>query len=337
MEFNVIHRGFVFDASPTPMCHASTILPLCDGRVLAAWFGGSREGEDDVAIWSAIRIRKRWSNPRVIMQGAEPCWNPVLHDLGNGHVALYYKVGREISRWRTLVSYSNDLGDTWSLPEELVSGDEGGRGPVRSKVIRLQSGRLLAPASIEHGIWEAFVDRSDDNGENWIKSNYIGIDRLHYTEGERTSVDSDIEVDEQSFYGRGVIQPTLWESKPGCVHMLLRSTQRRIYRSDSEDGGAVWRPAYKTSLPNNNSGIDLVCLDNGALVLAYNPIDINWGPRSPLTLAVSTDNGAAWSDFLILDSGVGEFAYPAVTALENTLHITYTWKRKNIAYWQIAL
>jgi len=94
--------------------------------------------------------------------------------------------------------------------------------------------------------------------------------------------DSDIPVTDQSFKGKGVIQPTLWESEPGKVHMLLRSTESKIYRSDSSDGGKTWCTAYPTELPNNNSGIDLTRLQNGNLVLAYNPVEKDWGARTPL-------------------------------------------------------
>ena len=83
------------------------------------------------------------------------------------------------------------------------------------------------------------MDRSDDDGKTWNKSQEVEISQLEYKSGERTvgKDDSSIPVSEQSFYGRGVIQPTLWESIPDQVHMLLRSTEGMIYRSDSKDGG----------------------------------------------------------------------------------------------------
>ena len=47
----------------TNSCHASTVLPLPDGSVVAAWFGGSAEGNDDVKIWVSIRKDDKWSAP----------------------------------------------------------------------------------------------------------------------------------------------------------------------------------------------------------------------------------------------------------------------------------
>jgi len=54
----------------------------------------------------------------------------------------------------------------WSQPGELVPGDIGGRGPVKNKLIKLQNGDWLAPASIEtNTLWVCFVDRSSDQGK----------------------------------------------------------------------------------------------------------------------------------------------------------------------------
>jgi predicted neuraminidase len=80
------------------------------------------------------------------------------------------------------------------------------------------------------------------------------------------------------------------------VHALMRSTGGRIARCDSKDGGKTWGKVYKTSLPNNNSGIDLVKNVDGVLWLVYNPVSINRGPRNPLTLAFSKDNGNTWNN-----------------------------------------
>ena len=208
---------------------------------------------------------------------------------------------------------------------------------MRNKPIRLKSGRILAPGSTEQGIWKAFVDRSDDDGKTWNKSQEVEISQLEYKRGERTvgKDDSSIPVSEQSFYGRGVIQPTLWESIPDQVHMLLRSTEGMIYRSDSKDGGDTWTEAYATELPNNNSGIDMIRSEDGKLFLVYNPVGVNWGDRTPISLAVSKDDGKTWEKIRDLSTGEGEGAYPAIIQDEDFLYITYTYKRKNIAFWKI--
>ena len=51
------------DNKPFDSAHASTLLELKDGGILAAWFGGAWEKNPDVAIWTAIRDMDGWGQP----------------------------------------------------------------------------------------------------------------------------------------------------------------------------------------------------------------------------------------------------------------------------------
>ena len=309
---------------------------LPNGDLLAAWFGGTKEGADDVSIWTSRREHGLWSVPvKAAAEEGMPHWNPVLLTKPDGKLMLFYKVGRKISEWYTKLKISDDNGLTWSDPVELVPGDRGGRGPVRNKVILLSNGAFIAPASTEKIIWKAFADISKDSGMTWEKSNDITIKSLNYAEID--SVKRDIPVSQQSFEGRGVIQPSLWESEKGKVHMLMRSSEGRIYRSDSDNYGESWSDAYPTVLPNNNSGIDLARLDNGLLVLAFNPVGVNWGPRTPIVLRTSPDNGNTWGKELVMENDEGEYSYPCVNTDGKHVYVTYTWKRKRIAFLKLSV
>src|SRR4051812_15718656 len=74
---------FVFEQAPFASCHASTIAET-PGGLVAAWFGGTREGAEDVTIWLARRASGRWTAPVEVADGKQedgrrfPCWNPVL-------------------------------------------------------------------------------------------------------------------------------------------------------------------------------------------------------------------------------------------------------------------
>ena len=330
-------KQLIMKHCPTAMCHASTLLKNPDGSFLCAWFGGTKEGENDVQIWLSKCLNGSWSEPRCITEEPTAHWNPVLFRLSEEKILLFYKTGTEIQRWQTMYRISLTNGDTWSQPLELVPGNHGGRGPVRNKPIRLANDDILAPASQEDGIWRAFVDLSKDNGSSWHKQPEIYIQGLTGSRSERTvnKNESSIPVSEQSFYGRGVIQPTLWESSPGHVHMLLRSTEGHIYRSDSDDCGRSWSSAMPTDMPNNNSGLDLVRTVTRRLFLVCNPVARNWGERTPMTLFTSADDGQSFQEVMVLDSGAGEYSYPAVIADGNTLYISYTWKRSSIRFWKI--
>ena len=154
-----ILKEFIFENKPTESCHASTVLPLDDGRVVAAWFAGTKESADDVDILTSVRSEGGWSEPvRVSADRNIPHWNPVLFRRTDGKIMLFFKVGKKIPMWKTYFSLS-DNGVDWSEPAELVPGDiSGGRGPVKNKPIRLRSGRVIAPASDERNtLWVGWI------------------------------------------------------------------------------------------------------------------------------------------------------------------------------------
>ena len=169
-------KEMIFDKKITDSCHASTVLPLDDGTVIAAWFGGSSEKKNDVNIYTSVRTEEDgWSEPVVVSAAAEIAhWNPVLFQKEDGTVILYFKVGKDTDYWQTYYATSTD-GRSWSTPKELVPGDNsGGRGPVKNKPIRLKDGTVLAPASTEiDGEWRAFVDISNDDGETWTRTENV--------------------------------------------------------------------------------------------------------------------------------------------------------------------
>ena len=102
---HLIHiREHLFaDDRPFAQCHASTLVQLKNGSFLAAWFGGTREGQADVGIWRAERRRGRWSAPRCLAKVRDCAhWNPVLHASDDGCVYLFFKVGEQIANWENL-------------------------------------------------------------------------------------------------------------------------------------------------------------------------------------------------------------------------------------------
>lgn len=317
MQVTLLRKGPLFTPGRWGQVHASTLVRLPDGTFLAAWFGGTKEGHPDVAIWGARGGAEGWSEPVCWAKACDlPHWNPVLHQDPGGVVSLFFKVGADCAGWTTWVCRSGDGGATWSPPVVLVPGDREGRGPVKNKPIRLSDGSLLAPASRENdGLWRVFVDRSRDGGRSWTAAPEVAMDRTVIT-------------------GKGAIQPTLWESAPGHVHMLVRTSCGWICRSDSADGGRTWSALRTTPLPNNNSGIDLDRDASGRLLLACNPVGGDWAARTPLTLFGSVDNGDSWERLSDLEDAPGEYSYPAVVATPAGFAGTYTCRREAIVFWE---
>jgi predicted neuraminidase len=237
-------------------------------------------------------------------------------------VYLFFKVGPEIPTWQTYWMRSEDSGKTWSEAVELVAGDAGGRGPVRSKPITMSDGAWIAGASTELGDWLPFSDRSTDKGQTWERSANFAFDKA-------------------ALPGKGAIQPTVWESAPGKVHALLRTTGGKLWRVDSEDGGRTWSDMYPTELPNNNSGADVLYLpEQERLLLIYNPVSGNWAARTPLDLAESRDNGKTWRTIVHLEDDAdlrSEFSYPAIVRTAEGVAMTYTYQRERVRCWQVPM
>ena len=317
----IVANEFVLPIIDGKECHANHFVTLGEGRVFLVCFYGSKEGNDDVRIAGMFRNPKdgSWSQPELITEDdGVPHWNPVLLRRKDGSVVLFYKVGKPIADWKTKCKISYDDCKTWSDSFEMIDGDiSGGRGPVRNKAIYLKDGSILAPGSTEKGEWKCFFDRSTDEGKTWTRSRDLRVPA-----GTLDKYDN--------LYNKGIIQPTLWQSKEG-VHALLRSSEGAIYRVDSKDG-IEWGDPYRTDMPNNNSGIDLDVLPDGRIILCCNPVSTDWGARSPISLFQSTDNGKTFTLLTHLTTMPGEFSYPVVQYVDGQLHVSYTWKRKTVQY-----
>ena len=79
---SIVKEEFIYEIENalTPQCHASTIAAAGDVLV-AAWFGGTEEKNDDVGIWVSRNIEGGWSKPTEVVNGVQedgsryPCWN----------------------------------------------------------------------------------------------------------------------------------------------------------------------------------------------------------------------------------------------------------------------
>lgn len=314
----VVSRGYVAGDLPTPSCHASTIAETKPGEFLAAWFGGTAEGNCDVGIWTSRLESGSWTAPVEVATGVQadgtrwPCWNPVLFSPPGGGLRLFYKVGPSPSSWWGLVMSSDDGGRTWSSPARLAgagAASGGGLfGPIKNKPVSLGDGVVLAPSSTEgtHG-WRVHFERSTDGGATWTAIGPVN--------------------DGQAI---GAIQPSILDLGAGRLLALGRTrTSKRIFQIESADAGLTWGTMSLTDLPNPNSGTDAVTLADGRHVLVYNHTERG---RSPLNVAVSAD-GRSWTPVVSLETDPGEFSYPAIIqAADGSVHVAYTWNRKKIAH-----
>jgi alpha-L-fucosidase len=314
VSVKLLEAEMIYEEAPFPSCHASTVVETKDG-LLAAWFGGTHENNPDVCIYASRKSKNaKWTTPEMIADGVQsstlryPCWNPVLFKRDNGDIILYYKTGPSPSTWWSGYKISKDDGRTWSAMTNIPRAC---LGPIKNKPVRLSTGKILYPASIEIvGKWNVYMETSEQDLSGWEK----------------------IEIDNNGF---DAIQPSVLHYADGSLQILCRSKNGNIVESWSRDNGKTWSELGATSLPNNNSGTDAVTLSNGVQLLIYNPITKG---RNRLAIAVSVD-GKNWKKLPDLENEpIGEFSYPAIIEDKNgIIHATYTYNREKIKYVKLQI
>ncbi len=319
----VLSNTFIFEKAPFAQCHASTLVELENGSIMAAWFGGAYERHPDVGIYASNNDSGHWSPPKMVADGTisdtlrYPSWNPVLFRNKSNQVLLYYKVGPSPSSWWGMYMATNDNGENWSAAQKFSSGV---LGPIKNKPIQVGENLVVSPSSTESEdgqIWKSHIELSTDQGHTWIKTKIPSPDSIK------------------------VIQPTLLKLPNGDLKALMRSNQNVVMESTSQDNGITWSEISATTVANPNSGIDVVNLQEGGYLLVYNPTisGKDWSNgREKLNLAYSAD-GETWIDILKLENhDKGEFSYPAIIQdSKGFVHISYTHDRTKIKYVKLLL
>lgn len=313
-------EDFVFTKASFPECHASSLCETSRG-IVVTWFGGTEEKNKDVGIWVSYHDGKGWSSPKEWANGVQyeglrhPCWNPVLYQPpGDAPTLLFFKVGPSPDTWWGEMMVSYDRGRTFRDRRRLPQRID---GPVRCKPILLKDGTLLCGSSTEYDGWTVHFEKIRlEDGEpsgNWKRIGPINT--------------------KEEF---NAIQPTFLQHADGRLQILCRTKESVISTSYSDDQGETWSKMEATNLPNPNSGIDVVTLQDGRHLMIYNHLGsgkTGWGRRGLLNLAVS-DDGKKWRKVGVLEKEErAEFSYPAIIQSDDGLvHMSYTWKRQRIKH-----
>jgi len=341
----ILHREFF--PTTTPSVHASTICFWKD-HMVSAWFGGTREGNPDTAIY----LHNLNNDGEVITIGTKdsiPRWNPILVPIGK-KLYLFTKAGIFCDRWQ---SFIHDITDwTNDIPEKEIFATArvlpaGLNGPVKSKPLIVgQEGTprvMYCGSSVETIFdWTSYVEeytvRKDDTFYFFDRSGPLNVEKkVNYTNP----------VNGRSERSLGIIQPTLWNDN-GNIRMFFRSSRglEKIYYSENWLG--TWLVPKPTNLPNPNSAVDVVCM-NDRLFLVHNPSNLH---RYPLVVSEikMTHNDHSYKDEGSVDletideievtkeipenisCNSYELSYPYMVGQDGKLHLSYTYGRSKIEY-----
>lgn len=313
----IVEEQFIYEDDVYPSCHAGTLAETPEG-IVAAWFGGTRERHPDVTIRFSSLVNGEWTKSIEVANGIVndtlryPTWNPVLYQVPDGDLLLFYKVGPSPSTWWGMLKRSADNGKTWDEAEKLP---EGYIGPVKNKPLLLENGDLVCGSSTEGGKgWQVHFEITPDFGKTWRKVGPINSPSTYQ-----------------------IIQPSVLKHTDGRLSVVCRSKNSVLVDSWSSDNGESWSLPKASGLPNNNAGTDAVSLEDGRQLVVYNhvktPVGAKKGYRTPLNVAVSED-GKSWKAALVLeDSEISQYSYPGVIqSSDGMVHIIYTWRRERMKY-----
>lgn len=313
----ILTDEFIFEKASFPESHASTIAETPKG-LIAAWFGGTKEGNKDVCIWTSRLVNNTWTAPEMAADGIindtlrYPCYNPVLYQVPHGELLLFYKIGPNVAGWKGYMKRSKDNGLTWGERENLPDGF---LGPIKNKPVLLGK-ELWCPSSTEKTGWKVHFEITKDAGRTWRKTDSLNDGKII-----------------------SAIQPSILKYKHNTLQVMCRSKNRTINESWSYNGGKTWSPMKASSLPNTNSGTDAVTLNDGRQLLVYNhvkpPADAanGKGARTPLNVALSKDGKKWYASLILEDSPIGQYSYPSVIQTKDgMIHIVYTWRRQRIKH-----
>jgi len=290
--------------------HAGTLAEAPNGDLLYAFYGGRSEGSADQNLYISRMPRgaSTWGQPTLLFdEPGKADGNPVLWTDGDTVHAFFVTIfghGWQQASIRHISSIDN--GASWSVPSDIH--EEWG-WMTGTRPFRMSNGEVLLPvydegassagfmvADKDMKSWQAFPANHDD----WLRSPH------------------------------GSIQPSVVELEPGHLLAYLRTGDGDVFRSQSTDYGRTWSQPERSELGNPNSRVALLKLDNGHLVVGYNP----WTEHhSPLRLSLSTDATKTWAPpwayTADIENKIGpQYTYPyMIQASDGMVHMAYTANR----------
>ena len=303
------------------------VIELKDGRLMLVYMEFRGNGSDEaktrfVSQESADR-GKTWLGHRVIAEtepGDMNVYSPNLIRSSDGGILLIFMRQHETSpptsthhAWK-----STDEGRTftpWS-----VFGKGTTYNVCNAVVKRMKSGRLLLPVTFTHETGPGYggvVLLSDDDGLTWSEAK------------SRISLPM-----------RGVMEPHVEQASDGRVLMIVRSQLGSIQMSESSDDGLTWTLPKSTGLKSPESCPELTRIPStGDLLVVWNnsydpKFFSHFGKRSPLTAAVSRDNGKTWQHLRDIETDPKRaFSNPGCRFLQDGTAILNYWTCEYLPNW----
>merc|ERR1719498_1844293 len=304
---------------------------LPDGSLHMGWFSGTKEGQDDVSIVYASvnssNVGSTWSSAKVLSRReGYSNQNAVLHydkNLSQLHV-FHSQQGAGAGEshatvWHLQADAKAYPVAKFSTPTEILTTPGSFN---KNRLLPLLDGSWLLPIY------------GQDKNPNYPKNAFLpaGADandpKAWKIGSYGTSCDNLVQP--------SVVRPT--PGKPDLTVFFRDRKKKNIFTATSKDDGKTWSACKRTSLPNNNAGIEAYAMRSGRIALVYNPTHHF---RDPLAISLSEEGGKSWKWTRTLDhiDGQHELSYPTLredVSRNGVIHVSYTYKRVCIKYSMIS-
>lgn len=293
------------------IAHGASIVEVENDDLLLSWFAGSKEVSKDSQIYGMIKSKKSnsWQSPFVIIDKnySKSVGNTALYKDDEGVIWLFFSSlffgGWSLSQVDYIQSFDN--GKSWIEAKKLIR--QPGNLP-RNRPIRLEKNLMLLP--LYNGLW-------NDVG---LSGSYVA--KIRHENGKILSTKY------TSLSNHNMIQPAVVATDEKDIVLFGRDKQKRnVLMAHSEDIGDSWSNPIPTSLPNPDSAIAAIYVEEiDAILIGYNDSRID---RTVLSLAVSFDGGTNFIKIYDLEKKVDDknasFAYPSIIRdSKKIFHIVWT-------------
>jgi sialidase-1 len=339
-----------------PRNSEGAFLQLHDGRILFAYTKFTAGGGDADHAHIAARYSsdggRTWTSDDVTLlsnEGGQNVMSVSLVRLRDGRIAFFYLRKNSDTDCVPYLRYSSDEARTWSAPIRSIRED-GYYVLNNDRVVQIRGGVLVMPIAIHtdegrrpSSRGRATVWLSGDAGRSWHRAKTV------------------LECPTPS--QEGLQEPGIVELRDGSLMMYIRTRLGRQYVSYSRDQGDSWSAPQPSSLLSPQSpalikripktgDLLLVWNDHSHVDPAIRAVDQPkpgqkpfWGKRTPLSAAISRDDGKTWEAAKnIEDDPDGMYAYPAIGFINDRVLVGYSaggqgaghLARARIAYFELS-
>lgn len=264
-----------------------------------------------------------WSKPEVVVEneGGFNVMSVSLLRLKNGKLAMFYLRKNSLLDCLPYMKISEDDGATWSEATLMIQAP-GYFVLNNDRVIQTEKGRLIAPLAYHRSkgtdpdSYKSFDSRaislwvySDDDGATWKEANSWWA----------------IPVPSRS----GLQEPGIVQMSATRLVTYFRTDSGVFYESESGDDGVTWTPPVPTKLRTPTSPISVKRIPGTQKFLAVYNDHSGLFPfvkekRTPLTMAISQDEGKSWGAPSLLESDPeGWYCYTAIHFTEDAVFLAY--------------